>query len=144
MARRVRAISQSVLTSTTGGIDELFLMYRDGRLIKHKTRELKPIDADILTSMLTAVQAFVKDAFKGAPMNVMGYGNQRIYLAQGTYLILAVVSDASAEVTGIHEKMQALIFEIEQLHNAEVAGWSGEVSTLAFVDSYLEKLLASS
>src|SRR5437016_1800872 len=43
-------------------IEDVFLLnHRDGILIKHETRRLRPnVDTDILTGMLTAVQQFVK------------------------------------------------------------------------------------
>ena len=61
-------------------IDEVFLMYRDGRLIKHFTRRLKPdVDQDILSGMLTAVQEFVKDTFRGeeGELDQMKFGRLR-------------------------------------------------------------------
>jgi len=49
-------------------IEDVFLMYRDGRLIAHNTRRLRPdVDGDILSGMLTAVTAFVKDSGRPTP-----------------------------------------------------------------------------
>ena len=45
-------------------VEDLFLTYRDGRLIQHTTRRLKAdMDVDIMTSMLSAVQEFIKESF---------------------------------------------------------------------------------
>ena len=48
-------------------VEDVFLLnHKDGLLIKHETRRLRPdVDTDILSGMLTAVQAFVKDALRG-------------------------------------------------------------------------------
>ncbi|TLZ58816.1 MAG: hypothetical protein E6K16_08050, partial [Methanobacteriota archaeon] len=60
-------------------IDDVFLLYNDGLLIKHETRRLKPdVDSDILSGMLTAVQAFVKDSFRsdeGDELNEMTFSS---------------------------------------------------------------------
>src|SRR5439155_5380198 len=76
-------------------IDDVFLLYNDGLLIKHETRRLKPdVDSDILSGMLTAVQAFVKDSFRsdeGDELNEMTFGEMHILLGRGKWLILAAI-----------------------------------------------------
>src|SRR2546422_3019285 len=75
-------------------IEDVFLLYNDGLLIKHETRRLKPdVDSDILSGMLTAVQAFVKDSFRSedAELNEMTFGQMHILLGRGKWLILAAV-----------------------------------------------------
>jgi len=45
-------------------IEEVFAVYKDGRLITHVTgREEKHIDDDIFTGMLTVAQKFIQDSF---------------------------------------------------------------------------------
>jgi len=122
-------------------IEDLFLLYRDGRLIKHKTTELKPVDADILGSMLIAVQEFVKDAFKSGSMNEMGYDDKRIYFTQGTYLTLAVVVDSSIQLPNIKDKMKAMIVEVEREYGVHLLSWNGNVSALKFTDDYITKFI---
>src|SRR2546422_994317 len=61
-------------------LEDVFLLnHKDGLLIKHETRRLRPdVDTDILSGMLTAVQAFVKDALRGddyADLNEMTVGH---------------------------------------------------------------------
>src|SRR2546425_426264 len=77
-----------------GLIEDVFLLYNDGLLIKHETRRLKPdVDSDILSGMLTAVQAFVKDSFRSedAELNEMTFGQMHILLGRGEWLILAAI-----------------------------------------------------
>src|SRR5207237_1780022 len=75
-------------------IEDVFLLnHRDGILIKHETRRLRPnVDTDILTGMLTAVQQFVKDALRGddyADLNEMTVGHMHILIGRGNWLVLA-------------------------------------------------------
>jgi hypothetical protein len=123
-------------------VEDVFLLYRDGRLIKHKTTELKPMDADILSSMLIAVQEFVKDAFKSGAMNEMGYDGKRIYFTQGTYLTLAIVADSNMQLTGIHDKMKALLVEIEREYGTHLISWNGNVGAMKFTEEYLVRFIA--
>src|SRR5207247_1085986 len=47
-------------------IDDLFLLHKDGLLIKHYTRRLKPdVHSDVISGMLIAVQNFVNESFIG-------------------------------------------------------------------------------
>src|SRR2546422_5425033 len=48
-------------------VEDVFLLnHKDGLLIKHETRRLRPdVDTDILSGMLTAVQAVLEDALRG-------------------------------------------------------------------------------
>src|SRR2546421_436379 len=75
-------------------IEDLFLLnHRDGILIKHETRRLRPdVDTDILTGMLTAVQQFVKESLRGddyADLNEMTVGHMHILIGRGKWLGLA-------------------------------------------------------
>jgi hypothetical protein len=75
-------------------LEDLFLLnHKDGLLIKHETRRLRPdVDTDILTGMLTAVQQFVKDALRGddyADLNEMTVGQMHILIGRGKWLVLA-------------------------------------------------------
>src|SRR2546428_3156232 len=75
-------------------LEDVFLLnHKDGLLIKHETRRLRPdVDTDILSGMLTAVQAFVKDALRGddyADLNEMTVGHMHILIGRGQWLRLA-------------------------------------------------------
>src|SRR3989454_8428027 len=74
-------------------LEDVFLLnHKDGLLIKHETRRLRPdVDTDILSGMLTAVQAFVKDALRGgdyAHLNEMTVGHMHILIGRGKWLLL--------------------------------------------------------
>src|SRR5438445_74254 len=75
-------------------LEDVFLLnHKDGLLIKHETRRLRPdVDTDILSGMLTAVQAFVKDALRGddlGELDEMTVGQMHILIGRGKWLVLA-------------------------------------------------------
>jgi hypothetical protein len=124
-------------------IDEVFLMYNDGRLIKHFTRRLKPdMDEDILSSMLVAVQDFVKDSFRDQEgmLDEMNFGRFQVLLGRGEHIILATIvlgDDPS------HLKVQVTqaVKDIEEKYADILEDWDGEVQSLKGASKYVMDLI---
>src|SRR3989441_897439 len=75
-------------------LEDVFLLnHKDGLLIKHETRRLRPdVGTDILSGMLTAVPAVVEDALRGddyADPNEKTGGHMHILIRRGKWLRLA-------------------------------------------------------
>jgi len=115
-------------------IEEVFLIYRDGRLIAHNTRRLKAdVDKDILTGMLTAVQNFVRESFQkdeDGILDEMHYGNLRVVIENGPYANMAVVVNGP-EPKDIRNRMKVILGEIHQTYGAYLAEWDGDTTALA-------------
>ncbi len=113
-------------------IDELFFMYRDGRLIKHFTRRLRPdMDQDILSSMLVAVQDFVKDSFGGeqGSLSEMKFGRFQILLERGKYIILAAVI-LGEESEPFRPQLKRCIEDIEEKYGDLLENWDGNMESV--------------
>jgi outer membrane protein assembly factor BamB len=127
-------------------IEDVFLMYRDGRLIAHNTRRLRPdVDGDILSGMLTAVTAFVKESFREADteeLNELRYGKTKILIERGEYICLAVVVSGVASPK-MREKMKESVQYISQTYATVLENWDGSVSKLKDINHIVEKLIAS-
>jgi len=126
-------------------IEDLFLLYhRDGLLIKHETRRLRPdVDMDILSGMLTAVQAFVKDALRGddsAELNEMTVGQMHIIIGRGKWLVLAarIEGDGTETWTG---QIERCIKDMEDHHWDQLEDWDGEMGIARVLAPYLKKLI---
>ena len=115
-------------------IEEVFLIYRDGRLVAHNTRRIKAdVDKDILTGMLTAVQNFVRESFQkdeDGILDEMHYGNLRIIIENGPYANMAVVINGP-EPKDIRNHMKSILGEIHQTYGAYLAEWDGDTTALA-------------
>ncbi|MEM2976199.1 MAG: hypothetical protein QXW06_00890 [Thermoplasmata archaeon] len=127
----IRREQQRLMRTYT--IEEVFLIYRDGRLICHNSRRLKPdIDKDVLTGMLTAVQTFVKDSFaaeeKGA-LNQLNYGNLKILIENGPRANLAVVVSGN-EPASLRPNMRALLDSIHKRYMPILDDWDGDITRL--------------
>ena len=124
-------------------IDDVFLLYHDGILIKHETRRLKPdIDTDILSGMLTAVQSFVKDSFRteDGELDELTFGEMHILIARGKWLILAamVQGDGTLAMRGQIEKA---VQEMEANHAPAIEAWDGNMSFAKVLSPYIKKLI---
>ncbi|MEM4729369.1 MAG: PQQ-binding-like beta-propeller repeat protein [Thermoplasmata archaeon] len=127
-------------------IEDVFLMYRDGRLITHNTRRLRPdVDGDILSGMLTAVTAFVKESFREAEteeLNELRYGKTKILIERGEYICLAVVVSGVASPK-MRDKMRETVRQISQTYADVLENWDGSVSKLKDINQMIERLIAS-
>jgi hypothetical protein len=126
-------------------IEDLFLLnHKDGLLIKHETRRLRPdVDTDILTGMLTAVQQFVKDALRGddyADLNEMTVGQMHILIGRGKWLVLAarIEGDGSQPWTASIERC---IKDMEDHHWDQLEDWDGDMVIARVLTPYLKKLI---
>jgi len=121
----------------------VFLLYRDGILIKHETRRLKPdIDTDILSGMLTAVQSFVKDSFRSeeGDLDELRFGEMHILIGRGRWLVLA----AMVQGDGTHlmrPQIEACIEEMEAAHPEQIEKWDGNMVIARTLSPFIKKLI---
>jgi hypothetical protein len=117
-------------------IEDVFLIYRDGRLIHHDTRRLKPeVDDQMLSGMFTAIQEFIGQSFpaedgtKGMVKEIM-YGDSRVILEHGNYVYLAVVTGEITDTKPVHRRMGKLIKEIEGRCVVVLQSWDGNMDSV--------------
>ncbi len=124
-------------------IDEIFFMYNDGRLIKHFTRRLKPdMDEDILSSMLVAVQEFVKDSFGGdeGALDEMKFGRFQALMGRGEHIIIAAVIIGD-ETQPFKPQISKCIADIEEKYEEQLAKWDGDVTSIKGSFKYVVDLI---
>jgi len=126
-------------------VEDVFLLnHKDGLLIKHETRRLRPdVDTDILSGMLTAVQAFVKDALRGddyADLNEMTVGHMHILIGRGKWLVLAarIEGDGSQSWT---TQIERCIKDMEDHHWDQIEDWDGDMGLARVLTPYIKKLI---
>ena len=124
-------------------IDDVFLLYRDGLLIKHETRRLKPdIDTDILSGMLTAVQQFVKDSFRSeeGELDELTFGQMHILIGRGKWTILAAMiqGDGTDEMM---EQVKRCVQDIEDHQWDQLDDWDGDMELAKVLGPYVKKLV---
>jgi len=137
------AATHSAVAPDGFAVEDIFLMYRDGRLIHHTTRSLKAdMDVDIMTSMLKAVQDFVKESIgmaDGVDLGSMEYGGNKIFFEKGKYTILAAVI-IGEEPAGFRDEMKGAVRNIESEFGTVLPTWDGTVQKLAGTKRFLGQL----
>ncbi|MGD0057247.1 MAG: PKD domain-containing protein [Methanomassiliicoccales archaeon] len=124
-------------------VDEAFIIYEDGRLIAHQTRHLKPgMDDEVLSSMLVAIQDFVKDSFKDegtTALKRLDFGDKRVLVEKGDRVYLAAV--LHGKYSGkIPQKMLLVIEEIRRDFGAVFAEWDGNFESMRGVKDKTQPL----
>jgi hypothetical protein len=103
------------------------------------------MDKEIMGSMLTAVQEFVKDSLKDkkvtSSLKVLEYGDHKIAIEKGIHTFLAafVTGNVTKE---LREKMQEGISTIETQKMNVLEDWDGSKDSLGNVDLALEEIIA--
>jgi hypothetical protein len=100
------------------------------------------MDADIMASMLTAVQAFIKDSVgmeSGTELGAMEYGNNKILLQKGKYVVLATVIEGT-EPEDLRDEMRNTVSNIEGEFGPALASWDGMATRLAGARKFLGQL----
>ncbi len=128
-------------------MNDVFLIHRDGRLICHNTRRLKPdVDNDILTGMFTAVTNFVRDTFKEetkGELNELKYGELNIFLEYGKHVYLAVVVQGMPP-DDLRENMKEIIGIIERRFSPVLEEWDGTMSDIGDVKEIVKAIFTGS
>src|SRR5213593_2546796 len=151
LRRRQAGASKPASPATTASkpsdaiVEDVFLLnHKDGLLIKHETRRLRPdVDTDILSGMLTAVQAFVKDALRGddyADLNEMTVGHMHILIGRGKWLVLAarIEGDGTQSWTS---QIERCIKDMEDHHWDQIEDWDGDMGLARVLTPYIKKLI---
>ena len=122
-------------------IEDLFLIYRDGRLIQHASKRLTASEdsSEIMASMLTAVQTFIQDALSRGQLAVLGsmeYSGKKILLEADRNLILAVVI-SGPEPDGLRSELVQTLRDIEAEYSPLLPGWDGDLVALSGTRRFL-------
>jgi hypothetical protein len=115
-----------------GFVEDIFLVHRDGRMIKHYSRRVKPVDAEIFSSMLSAVQAFVKDSMRESKVSLeeMKLGDSTILIEHGSHVFLAVVY-LGRRPARLRSAMKRCIVRVEEEGADLLTAWDGSTEKVA-------------
>jgi hypothetical protein len=121
-------------------IDEIFLIYQDGRLISSVSYKEAAIDNQLFSSMLIALQGFVKESFQTEDgLSRFDFGTRKMVLEKGQYLFLAVAL-SGPEPKILKENMHVLVQKVEGLYAGVIENWDGQVNRFRDVNLMLAPL----
>jgi len=122
-------------------IQEMYLIYNDGRMITSLMDEEAKVDSDIMSSMLTAINDFVKDSFQtSGNLGSIDYGENQIILERGKHTILASVVYGEAN-RDLRSRMGRALTKIESEHGSKLRSWDGDVDSLSSCAEHLQPVM---
>lgn len=120
--------------------NEIFLISKIGLLIANVSSSTEErIDEDILSSMLTAVQDFVKDSFGGigddgeakkGGLGKLEYMNTKILIEHGDLVYLAAVISGE-EHPEMRKELRKKLSDIEEMYFDILVDWDGDLDQLS-------------
>jgi len=125
-------------------IQDVFVVYRDGRLITHLSKKVRIIDdSEIIGSMITAVQTFVRESFrreaKGA-LEELKFGDIRILMEYGKSLNIALVIRGT-KYESVRPVVKDIISALHKAWGSELASqkWDGNLANIAVLEKVIQK-----
>ena len=121
-------------------VEELYLIYKDGRLIKNLSDVESKTDSDIMSGMLTAINDFVQDSFNTeGDLGSIDYGNNKIILQRGGNSYLAAV--IYGEIDNVFKgKMINAVRNIEKI-NSSMNTWDGASESIVQTEIYMKPII---
>ncbi len=125
-------------------IEGALIIYSDGRMVFSKldAGDVKLEDPELVSSMFSAVQSFIKDSFQAqGELNRLGFGENTILMERGTSIFMAAIiyGEPTDEFS---EAMRETIRTIENAYAGIIEDWDGSTTSLEAIDQYVEPFFA--
>ncbi len=136
----IPGVREAILSDKEAFFGEIFLINNYGILIAHESNIESDMDEDILGSMLTAVQEFVKDSFGGeGGLGKLEYGEKKILIEHGenSFMAAVIVGEEHPRMRG---DMIKALEEIEKKMGDIFLEWDGDVEKIAGAVPLLRRL----
>ncbi len=125
-------------------IDDVFLIAKDGRLIIHNTRRMRADrDEDILSGMLTAIMAFLRDQDpeENGEFKQFAVGGKTTLLERGEHVYLTAIY--SGRVPGWARKdLHRFMLDLEYRFGEAFASWTGSPEDLHGLKDYMQRFVS--
>ncbi len=125
-------------------IDDVFLIAKDGRLIIHNTRRMRADrDEDILSGMLTAIMAFLRDSDpeENGEFKQFEVGGKTTLLERGEHVYLTAIY--SGRVPGWARKdLHRFMLDLEYRFGDAFASWTGSPEDLHGLKDYMQRFVS--
>jgi hypothetical protein len=145
--RTGRSFAEVVLKHTlVYQVEHVFLIHRHtGLLIVHvAAKEATSQDPQLVSSMLAAIQDFVRDSFSGVRhqgLDTMQLGELRLWSEQGPFATLVAVIRGNPPET-LHETLRAVLTRIHTERSRTLESFNGDSSGLGDVEAQLLECVA--
>jgi hypothetical protein len=127
-------------------VEHVFLIHRHtGLLISHVAEEnAASQDPQLVSSMLVAIQDFVRDSFSGAEhqgLDTVRFGEFWLWSEPGPFATLAAVIRGNPP-EGLHEQLRSVLSRIHEERPRALESFDGDSSGFADVEAHLSECVA--
>lgn len=124
-------------------IEDIFIVHDSGRLIAHVAKEMRPeaMDTDVVSSMLMAVQDFVRESMEmDGSLEVLKHGDKTLLIekAEHHFTALVVLGEPPSD---LRSRVKSLNWTIEEKYGEVLTDWDGALSDLKGVKKHLLPLI---
>ena len=125
---------------TAGSWNDIFIIYKDGRLIRHYTKRMNPdMDQDLISASLLAIQKAIKEASGKKELQHINLSGAGISIISGKLIFLALMGTGKLRKKQL-SRLVDTIKKIEVTHQKELDGWKGDQADVVWVDKYKDEL----
>lgn len=133
-------------------VKEVFVITNAGLLVeRYSYTETTPIDGDIFSGMLKAVQCFVEDSFGShrsgssaagtGGLKELRMGNLEILITQGKYLTLVVIAKSGGNMRILEPGLKETLSRFESGNKKALRSWFGDRGAITGLREALDKVL---
>lgn len=125
-------------------VDDVFLISREGRLMLHNTRRMRPDrDEDILSGMLTAILAFVKDSDpeSNGELHQFKVGDKTTVLEKGQHSYVAATYSGRVPPWAARD-VRRFLKDLEARFGDAFAQWSGDPEDLQGLKEFTARFVS--
>lgn len=129
-------------------VKQVFLIHKQTGLLLNSASEqdnLVTKDADMVSSMLSAIKDFVQDSFdvdEGNVLDTIKVGHFNIWIEQGPGAIIAAIVDGDAP-SSLRTTLKETVEKIHLKQSYELEKFEGDVDEFKKTDPFLQKCLLS-
>jgi hypothetical protein len=124
----------------SGSWNDIFIIYKDGRLIRHYTRRMNPdMDQDLISASLLAIQKAIKEASGRKELRHINLSGAGISIISGKLISLALMGSGKLSKRQL-SRLEDVIKRIEITYQKELDGWKGDQGSVDWVDTFRDEL----
>ena len=126
-------------------VQQLFLIYNDGRLISHVTSGSRDsVDREMFSSMLTAIQEYMAESVhsggEGDHLESLKMGDFNLHLQTSELLFIVAVVDGKAP-QNFHKELKDFADDLFEQYQETLTQWDGDATQLELASIDLKEFL---
>lgn len=126
-------------------VSHVFLIHRETGLLLHEAvaEESKPLEADLIAAMLTAIRDFVHDSLKtadGVSLDEIQVGRLKILIEQGPHAVVAAIIEGQ-QPADYRVTLMETIEAVHYNHSHDLENFTGDTQVFEHTAKFLQQCI---